>query len=356
MLTDFATKSIRRSLFPAADASITVTHALQCHDKVAMQNSWHSALSLSPTKLVEPIMRTLCALALTYSVVCSASCSADETVTPANSAANVTLTNIHELSPRISSGSGPATADDFAQLAASGVKTVVSVDGAKPLVELATQNGLQYVHIPIGYDGLSREAQLMLTRVARESEGPIYVHCHHGKHRGPAAAAIVCMAEGSADHARSAEILKLAGTSEKYRGLWRDVAGFAPPSPDETLPELVEVAEVTDFIQAMSQIDFAYDNLIILQSHQWQPPTTHPELSAADELTLLAEGFKEARRFAAGDDHYAAMKQQMAESQALAVRAQDALSKNNTSLAASCMAQLRTKCASCHEQHRDNAK
>lgn len=302
--------------------------------------------------MLNSVSPTLCVLLLFASSVCHA----DEPTPPTDSRSVVTLTNVHELSTRISSGSGPATPEDFAQLAESGVKTIVSVDGAKPHVELAAKQGLQYVHIPIGYDGLSRDAQLMLTRVARESEGPIYVHCHHGKHRGPAAAAIVCMAEGSADHARSAEILKLAGTSEKYRGLWRDVAGFTPPTPNETLPELVEVAQVSDLVQAMSQIDFAFDNLAVLQAHGWQSPKAHPDITAAGEFTLLVEGFQESERFAAGDDHPPAMKQQLSESLDFAQRAETAAAQKNHSLAESLLTQLRTRCATCHEQYRNNTK
>lgn len=303
------------------------------------------------------INSALCLLLLFASSVCRA----DEATPPSDAPLPVTLTNVHELSPRISSGSGPAMQEDFAQLAESGIKTIVSVDGAKPHVELAAQHGLRYVHIPIGYDGLSRDAQLMLTRVARESEGPIYVHCHHGKHRGPAAAAIVCMAEGSADHARSVEILKLAGTSEKYRGLWRDVAGFTPPAPDETLPELVEVAQVSDLVHAMSQIDFAFDNLAVLQAHRWQSPQAHPDITAAGEFTLLVEGFRESERFATGDDHppamnQRAMKQQLGESLDFARRAETAAAQKNYSLAESLLTQLRTRCATCHEQYRNNPK
>ena len=46
----------------------------------------------------------------------------------------------------------------FAELAELGVRTVVSVDGAKPQADAARHHGLRYVHIPIGYDGVSEEA------------------------------------------------------------------------------------------------------------------------------------------------------------------------------------------------------
>ncbi|MEM6655987.1 MAG: hypothetical protein AAF596_09305, partial [Planctomycetota bacterium] len=75
-----------------------------------------------------------------------------------------------------------------------GVRTLVSVDGARPDVALAAEHGLRYVHVPFGYDGIPREARLALTRVARDRQGGVYVHCHHGRHRGPAAAVVVARA------------------------------------------------------------------------------------------------------------------------------------------------------------------
>ncbi len=116
------------------------------------------------------------------------------------------LDNVLQLSPRIFSGSQPHGEQGFESLEKLGVKTVVSVDGARPDAQRAKQHGLRYVHIPIGYDGIPRPAALALVRAIREAPGPIYIHCHHGKHRGPAAAAVACMAEGIAntEQARSA--------------------------------------------------------------------------------------------------------------------------------------------------------
>ena len=79
---------------------------------------------------------------------------------------------------------------DCAELARLGVKTIVNVDGATPKLEMAQKYGLDYIHIPIGYDGITAEQSAAMVRVMREREGPFYFHCHHGKHRGPTAAAV----------------------------------------------------------------------------------------------------------------------------------------------------------------------
>ena len=75
----------------------------------------------------------------------------------------------------------------------------------------------------VGFAVKARAADAALTRVMREATGSVYVHCHHGKHRGPAAAAICGRAAGSLDQAAATRLLELAQTSPDYDGLWRDV-------------------------------------------------------------------------------------------------------------------------------------
>jgi protein tyrosine/serine phosphatase len=59
-----------------------------------------------------------------------------------------------------------------------------------------------------------------LAKAVRDLPGPIYIHCHHGKHRSPAAAAVACVAAGLLAPERAPAVLKEAGTSPNYRGLF----------------------------------------------------------------------------------------------------------------------------------------
>ncbi len=79
---------------------------------------------------------------------------------------------------------------------AMGIKTVISVDGAKPNVELANRFGLRYVHNATWLRWISETRGLELAKAVRDLPGPIYIHCHHGKHRSPAAAAVACLGAG----------------------------------------------------------------------------------------------------------------------------------------------------------------
>ena len=91
------------------------------------------------------------------------------------------LHNVHQAATNVYLGSEPHGEEAFAELQKLGVTTIVSVDGAQPDVAAASKFGIRYVHIPIGYDGIGTDAAKSLTRVARDIESPIYVHCHHGK-------------------------------------------------------------------------------------------------------------------------------------------------------------------------------
>src|SRR5262245_5214765 len=63
------------------------------------------------------------------------------------------LHNVFRVSERVYSGSSPDGDAGFAALEKLGVKTIISVDGAKPDAEAAGRHGLRYVHLPFGYDG-----------------------------------------------------------------------------------------------------------------------------------------------------------------------------------------------------------
>ena len=209
------------------------------------------------------------------------------------------LHNLLAVFPRIYSGGEPDGDAAFEALRKLGVKTIVSVDGARPDVARARKYGLRYVHIPIGYDGLPAKAAAALTRVVREAKAPIYVHCHHGKHRGPAAAAVACIASGDTDGARALKILEQAGTGKEYRGLWRDVAAFRPLPPQAKLPALEEAADVETLTAAMAEIDRAFDELKRSRRAGWGVPAEHPDLVPAAQATLLREQFHESARLLA---------------------------------------------------------
>ncbi|QDU95735.1 protein-tyrosine phosphatase family protein [Lignipirellula cremea] len=265
------------------------------------------------------------------------------------------LHHLLKLTDQVYVGGQPHGEAGFAALQKLGVKIVVSVDGAQPQVKLAHKYGLRYVHIPIGYDGVAPQAQLALARLALEKE-PMYVHCHHGEHRGPAAAAIVCMAGQQATHQEAVGMLQRAGTSRKYSGLWRDIRQYERPGPNARLPELVEVARVGSYAAAMAQIDRAFDNLKLIQAAGWKTPAEHPDVSPAQQAVLLEEGYREAIRSQQEDPRPGAKEPFAAwlrtahqESAQLAA----ALEAFDSKRAEATFQAVKTSCTRCHAEYRD---
>jgi protein tyrosine phosphatase (PTP) superfamily phosphohydrolase (DUF442 family) len=129
------------------------------------------------------------------------------------------LPNPWQIHPQVISGGLPEGDEAFRALADLGVKTLISVDGARPDVALAKKHGLRYVHLPHGYDGVPEERMQELAKAVRDLPGPIYIHCHHGKHRSPTAAAVACVGAGLLDASAAAPFLQAAGTSGTLRNL-----------------------------------------------------------------------------------------------------------------------------------------
>lgn len=208
-----------------------------------------------------------------------------------------TVENLHEASDGVLMGGEPKTAESFADLRTMGVKTVISVDGITPRLGLAREHGMRYIHVPIGYDGMDDKSRAQMARALAEAERPIYVHCHHGRHRGPAAAVVGLVGCGEIDNDRAIELMELAGTSPKYKGLWETARGMAPMSLEAASAvggELVEHAKVSSLAVGMAKVDRAWDNLAALSKANWRQEA-HPDLVPANEAALMAEVFRAMR-------------------------------------------------------------
>lgn len=209
------------------------------------------------------------------------------------------LPNPWQIHPKVISGGLPEGEAAFRQLAELGVKTVVSVDGAQPDVALAKRHGLRYVHLPHGYNGISADRTRDLAKVVRDLPGIVYIHCHHGQHRSPAAAAVACVAGGLIDPARAEPFLVAAGTSANYKGLYES-ARSARPLDSKLLEELAadfpEVAKLPPLAEAMVGVEHTHDRLKVIAAAGWKSPPEHPDLEPAHEALLLREHFTELLR------------------------------------------------------------
>ncbi len=276
------------------------------------------------------------------------------------------LPNAIRIHSRVISGGLPADERAFQQLQSLGVKTLISVDGAEPNVSLAHQFGMRYVHLPHGYDGISEDRLKELAKALQELEGPIYIHCHHGQHRSPAAAAAGCIAAGLIDPTSGLELLRRAGTNPNYRGLFR-VVSQAQPLPTAELDRLqidfVERAKVPPLAAAMVALEHTFDNLKQLSRNRWQSSAAHPDLESTHEGLLLREHFVEMLRTEETTRRPEGYRQMLRDAQQLAAELETAVGQVKTGDSARdpllhatrLLESLSANCRDCHAQFRDTA-
>ncbi len=274
------------------------------------------------------------------------------------------LPNAVRIHDKVISGGLPEGDEAFQELVRLGVKTVIRVDGAKPDVAAARKAGLRYVHLPHGYNGISAERSLELAKAVRELEGVIYIHCHHGKHRSPAAASVACVTAGMLAPARGISVLELAGTSPGYLGLFQSVQDAQPLAPgtlDALQIEFQESVAVPPMADAMVLMEHTFDHLKAIQQAGWKTPADHPDLDPAHVALLLQEHFSELLRTEEVQQHTEEFRAILRSSEQASRNLHRGLEKSSRLSGSSppfaefekLAGQIGADCKSCHQTFRD---
>ena len=274
---------------------------------------------------------------------------------------SVGLPNAYQLHTKVISGGTPDGDAGFVGLRRIGVKTVISVDGARPDIETAEKHGLRY--LPHGYDGISTSHARTLAKAVTELPGPIYIHCHHGKHRSPAAAMVACIGAGLVESEKGVAFLRAAGTSERYVGLYAAVDEARPFEQDElggwdiAFPK---VTEVPPLAKAMVNIEVSFDNLIMASRSNWKVSAAHPDIDAAHEALMLKEHFAEILRTVPNGESSKEFREIVQGSHDAASRMEAQLNRHprtaeTMSVLSDAMTTLKTDCRRCHANYRDRS-
>jgi protein tyrosine phosphatase (PTP) superfamily phosphohydrolase (DUF442 family) len=281
-------------------------------------------------------------------------CSADSTRHSSEALPDGPIQNLHQLTDDLYSGGEPPTAEHYEQLAQLGIRTVVSVDAIAPDPELAESHGIRIVHLPIGYDGINDERALQLAAAIETLEQPIFVHCHHGKHRGPAALTVGAIGAGLITNDQATRYMRTAGTSPKYPGLW-EAAKRAHPfnaSSLRNVPDLPSRAPVSDFVDAMGQVDRLHDRLWSMAMNDWQTPEDHPDLSP----TAVSGQIHDLLRAMLDDEiihqEGEGMRSMMITSIEAAAQTEQSIDDGRFSDALDSLTNLNQSCTDCHDQYR----
>ncbi|MFT7618838.1 MAG: protein tyrosine phosphatase (PTP) superfamily phosphohydrolase (DUF442 family) [Planctomycetota bacterium] len=273
------------------------------------------------------------------------------------------LHNVFVLSENISSGSEPEGREAFARLQELGIKTILSVDGKQPNTKIAAEFGMKYVHVPIQYKGIDQEALVHITKSFRELQGPFYVHCFHGRHRGPAAAAVGRLVlDNTSREEALAEMRQWFGTSQKYEGLYSLIARGAIPTAEESSAStwVFESSHSVDGIAgAMVPIARSHDALRILSKNNWEIDPNHPDIDPVNEASILLEAFESMEILSEVSDGPDQMQKGSADSITAARSLRNHLlevrrgSKSAAKAAMLNLKQVNAQCSSCHATYRN---
>jgi protein tyrosine phosphatase (PTP) superfamily phosphohydrolase (DUF442 family) len=326
-----------------------------------MTNSPRQRLCLSRIALV------ICCAAVLPAADCQEPRETEEALpaVPAVRIPDAEVENCFRLSRNLYSGAVPRGDLAFSRLRKRGIRTILSVDGEPPDVEGARRQGLRYVHIPIGYDGVPRDKFLALCQAMRVLPGPVFVHCHHGKHRGPAAAGLCALSGEGWTIEQAKSWMHEAGTDRRYLGLYRAVTDFRPPTArelEEAPAELPESVAPPPIVGAMIEIDRTFRRLQAGYNQKFADNSRRADVPDAKETALiLGEQLRELQRLKSeaprDRDFDAALR--------LATRDAFDLEESLRLLEASLTDEIRDRalrafqrveraCGACHAAHRDN--
>jgi protein tyrosine phosphatase (PTP) superfamily phosphohydrolase (DUF442 family) len=267
--------------------------------------------------------------------------------------------NLGRAAPGLFRGAQPEGEEAFRYLASLGVKTILTVDGARPEVALAAKHGIRYIHVPIGYSGITQEDAARIAKVGAAHGDGLFVHCHHGKHRGPAAMGVVWMARDGVSPERVKEEMKRAGTDPKYQGLWAAQDSCAAVALSKeilagvTEADLPSTAPVQGVTESMVHVDFSWVNMGKVKKAGWRSPPESPDVQPAHEARILAEHFRELARLDEVKGRPEDFRRWLTESEVASWDMEKALRAGDTEGAGRHFERVRQACADCHAVYRD---
>lgn len=252
------------------------------------------------------------------------------------------------------SGSAPEGDAGFDALVKLGIKTVISVDGATPDLARAKARGLRMVHLPIGYDGFDDARKAELVRAVRDLPKPIYLHCHHGKHRSASAAGAVAVSLGWMTNEAAAARMKVSGTGVGYRGLWSCVAKASPMDAatiDAARGDFPEQTKPESLVASMVAIDEALDNIqfAVAATDSAKRGASAADAAKIADLLRILEKDESVERMAKSVDFRALLRASSTQAGAL----EKLLGEGSSAGVPDAVGRLRESCKDCHVKHRD---
>ncbi len=312
------------------------------------------AARAAPAPAVQPI---------TTELVAALSQASQRTAVPVAAAefppiVNPYLTHAFVVTEKVSAGAHPDGDAAFKALSEMGVKTIISVDGAKPNVEAARKYGMRYVHLPVTYGNITPQQGKEIAKAINEMPGRIYLHCPQGINRSAAAVAMGCVMNGSIKTDQVETLMATFGTTANYKGLLASARAARPVDPDELKQmkvEFVETQSVTEMADGMVAIDHNWENLKRFQKSKWAPVPEHSELDYTHEAQQLREHFAAFGRLESAQSKSEDFQTKLLTAQEVTQLLCDTLAAKpfDTQAADTAVNRVGLWCAMCHKFYRD---
>ena len=167
-----------------------------------------------------------------------------------------------------------------------GFRSVIDVDATPPGVRLP--EAMTIVHLPLRYSGITHEQASELIAALEELERPVYIHCHHGTNRAPAAAAVGLIGTGEWSSAQGMQLMDQAGADSAFHGLFRSVADARVIPAHERAPRVSNIQSFDSFAVLMAKIDEQMSLLAMATSGVSPSPEAAAESAALVDLLRVA--------------------------------------------------------------------
>ena len=177
--------------------------------------------------------------------------------------------------------------DGYEELQRMGFRSVIDVDATAP--PRGKDLDLRIVHLPLRYSGITTDEARLLADAMASMDRPIYVHCHHGTNRAPAAAAVALVGIGEWTPDRGVRLLEVSGTDRAFAGLYDSVASSNVIPRDERMPIDQIDRTMEEFPVLMAGIDDSWAALI--EDVERRRPATDVTARSAEFVDMLRVAF-----------------------------------------------------------------
>ena len=225
-----------------------------------------------------------------------------------------------------------------------GIRSIIDVDATPPDAHVGDAVDIEVVHLPLKYSGISSQEAQVLSGLLERLERPIYVHCHHGTNRAPAAIAVGLVGTGEWSSEEGLALLRMCGTDPAFHGLFESVdeALLIAPALRQHDPGTIRAG---DLAITMDLVDSEWTRLERLAQSQWMEPGAPAIAAHLVDLLRRTAGFS--------DEHGEGFDEASEESIAVAQQLEDMLIAGRHSAATEQLVLLDQTCSACHRRYRN---